>query len=147
MTENNQAVDQISIRNAHLQFFYDSVANVRHTYAQYINLLLKIKKLYQGKQITQESYTEEESKEVELMVGEIRYHVINSYRIYCSLIKKIGKAKKSEEIEKVYDKIKNDYIIEEEDLDKYLTILDDTIVDAVMDKMLETKGDVIQKMF
>lgn len=123
--------------------FYQEIVNLTHHYAQYSNLLVEAVNKY-GSKVEE---LEDEAKGILVTeVQSVRYCAYKCYVMYKTLIPSL-KLKENKELLGVYSKIKDSYIMKQEDLEKFVIVLNSVLVEEVIKDLLDTSQALVEGVY
>jgi len=126
--------------------FYQQVDLLTHTYSQYSNLLIELESKYGEQLIVKMSV--EENNLVTQAVQQVRYYCHRCYVQYRCIIENIDKGKKElEDVEKLYEAVKQDFIIVRSNIEKFVIKLNSVLIKSVMKNLLETSQEVLGNIY
>ena len=128
---------------SYLLDFYQEVNNLTHHYAQYSNLLIEAKHKY-GKEI--DSLDENAKGILVTEVQSVRYYAYRCYIMYETLRPSL-KLKKNTKLKEAYDKVKDVYIMKQEELEKFVIALNSVLVQEVIKDLLDTSQALIATVY
>lgn len=123
--------------------FYQEIVNLTHHYAQYSNLLIEAKNKY-GANVEE---LEDEAKGILVTeVQSVRYCAYKCFVMYKTLIPSL-KLKENKELIGSYSKIKDVYLIKQEELEKFVIVLNSVLVEEVIKDLLDTSQALVEGIY
>ena len=142
MTKDQKINDRKRIAVSYIFSFYNSVIYLIDVYSKYLNLLITL----EGK--NEESWDAHDKNQVSIIVQEVRYYCNATYIQFSTIKKHFENIKEKElEIDQSYAEINKRFIIEREQLKKYVIAMNSILVDDVIKEILETNQDLIEGVF
>lgn len=131
---------------SYIYTFYNNVVTLTNYYAQYLNLLLEYKMKFSTADL--QKLEEGEQKIVTGAVQICRQTVISVFIQYQSITKalKIDDSEK-DKVREQYDKIKETFIIDTQDLEDFVCLMNEVLVNNVIKNLLESNQDIISDLF
>lgn len=123
--------------------FYKEIQQLKGFYADYVNVLLEMENKYKET----DKASEEEKDYLKQVIQQIRKLAVLCYISYKSLVSSVKGLKKKTEIEKAYSKIKVNFVIERQDLYKFVTELNNFLLEEIIKNLLETSQNIINDIF
>lgn len=122
--------------------FYQEVEQLTHNYSVYVNQFTELK----SKNSVIESLSESERQQLQAIVNAVRHNCTKAFIMYSAISKNL-KNEPKKEIEKQYIKIRDNYIIDISELQKFVTELNSYLVESVIGQLLETNQDIVNSVF
>lgn len=125
--------------------FYNQVMQINHQYALYLNLMTELEYKY-GKDEGLKRMNDGEKETLASIVQMIRYHSHQIYLQYYAikdLLKEAGRINLQEK----YLKIKNDFIIDRNNLEEFTIVINKIVVNEVMRGLLQNSQDIINSIY
>lgn len=129
--------------------FYDDVANLTHYYSLYQSAVLELEARFPN-------FAEEPNTVITMDDGQkqnfiailqnVRHHINTSYISYVALLGEL-KSKGDKKIKEKYEEIKKQYIIEEQDVFKYVTEINAFLLSKILVDLLETSQDLVSDIY
>jgi predicted nucleic acid-binding Zn-ribbon protein len=123
--------------------FYTEVQQLTNTYANYENLLLQLQEKY-GKDLSKTDEIEKE--QIKTACQMLRYYVNLTYIKYASIAAKT-KEKSDIDIKKLYEQLKSNYIVDLQEIHKYVIKLNGVLMNTVIKTLLESSADIVNKIY
>lgn len=125
--------------------FYQEVQLLTHNYGNYINLMLEVHSKYGG----EIGKIDDQTKDIITQnVQLVRLGVMKTYIQYKSIYAGAQlKNKNLSELEELYNRLKNEFVINREALEKYVILLNSVLVDDVIRNLLVTGQDLVTSVF
>lgn len=133
------------VAGSYILTFYQEVQNLSHYYAQYLDIMLRLKMTI----TTEEKLAkldETTTQELRNALINLRYSAHKTQIQYLSIIDSI-KATTNKKLQDIYTKIKQTYIIPIEDIETYTLELNKELTRAVIKDLLETSQQYIQNIY
>lgn len=129
---------------SYLLTFYQEIINLTHHYAQYSNLLVEAKNKYGNKEINE---IEDDAKNIIVTeVQSVRYSTYKCYIMYKTIIPSL-KLKENKDLLALYNKIKEDYLIKQEDLENFVIALNSVLITEVIKNLLDTSQALVEDIY
>lgn len=122
--------------------FYREVLTLTSYHSQYLNLLLEIESKY--KEI--EKASEAEKLNIQQAIQNVRYYCTQVYIQYRSIANAI-KLKENEKIEEIYTKLKTNYVLQRQDVEDYVILLNNLLVEEVIQDLLQSSEQIVKHAF
>lgn len=124
--------------------FYREVQILNHNYSVYLNQLLEINERHGDKGLE----NAEEAEKINLMsfAQNIRQNVHKTFIQY-TVISGAAQLKKDKDIEKLYNVIKDTFIMPRDTLKDYVIKINTLLVNDLIKHILETSRDIIDKIY
>jgi len=123
--------------------FYKEVQDLTSHYANYINIMLELQNKYDS---NVNKMSDEEKALISQQAQLVRYAAHKCYIEYNSIMLGI-KQQPDVKLTESYNKIKTNFIINRDDLETYVILLNAVIVKDVIQNLLATSQDFINKVF
>lgn len=124
--------------------FYTEIQTLNHEYSNYVNILLELQNKYADD--VEKKADDQEKAVIKAQVQAVRYAAHQSYIHYNSIM--IGTGNKPlKEITDLYSKIKTQFMINRETLEKFVTSINSVLVNEVIKNLLETSQDLIKDIY
>lgn len=128
---------------SYLLTFYQEVAQLTHHFAQYSNLLVEAINKY-GANV--EAVEDEGKAVIVTEVQSVRYCAYKCFIMYKTLMPSLN-LKENKDLIIQYGKIKDTYLIKQEDLEKFVIILNSVLVQEVIKDLLDTSQALIENAY
>lgn len=124
--------------------FYSEIQNLNHEYSNYLNIMLELENKYSSN--VEKNASDEEKNFIKIQIQKVRYSTHQTYIHYLSITKGLNK-NPDNKIVKSYDLIKKQFMINREELEKYVTNINAVLVLEVIKNLLESSQDLIQEIY
>ena len=136
--------EERTVEASYIINFYRDIMVMNDQGIAYQNLILEFDKRYSKEYIAKASA--EEKVLIMQTVQSLRFYARKVYIEYTAIMKGLKQPNKKE-IDELYEKVKNEIIINVDDIEKYLIELNSFITEDIIKNLLETSQDIIDKMF
>lgn len=137
--------------------FYQDVQQLTHYHTQYSNILVELERMF-GQNADGAKITDEQKIAVVNSVQQVRYHARKVYIEYTSIFTAVQNAKKQEKtkkkakapenpLTKPYEKIKDQFIMKQEEIEVYVQAVNNVLVTEIMQDLLKSSQDVIDAIY
>lgn len=126
--------------------FKDSINNIIHWYSLYINHLAKIEAKTSGDIENLKNLEESERAETINFCQELRYHTTVAYLKYKSLYPSL-KLKENEKITETYSKIKNNFLIGQQDVEIIIIEFNKVVMENIILELMKNNEELIKNIF
>lgn len=125
--------------------FYNEIIQLGMLYAQYLNYLVELEYKYKGFDL--KLMPEEEMKLLNIALQTVRGSAIKTYTQYTVLKEYVKNKSNDDVINKSYEKIKNNFIIDRKDLETFVTEINKFLVNNVIDQLLKDSKDILEEIY
>lgn len=125
--------------------FYETVVNLKSSYANYLNLLTELKHKYPGANMA-EKIGEVERESLKQQAQTTRYYCIQAYIDY-STIHTSQEGEAENPLTKPYNAIMKDFIIGAEQLTTYVVAVNNVLATGIIKDLLRTSQDIITDIY
>ena len=126
--------------------FYQSIQNIIHEHANYVNTMVYLKNKYKG--VIDSGMEEQDDKHLKERTQILRHGQIKSYLLLNSLKKTLKIS--DEEIKKLdslYKKIKEEFVINLEDSEKFVIKMNEHLLSDVLNNLVKNSQDFLNNMY
>lgn len=125
--------------------FYKEVQALTHHYGNYLNLMLEIQNKYGDPPKNIES---EVQNHLTMIIQTVRLSVHKSYIMYRSIKETLEeKTKKKDELETAYKKLKEEFVLNRDSLEKYVVSINAILVKDIIQNLLATSQDLVSEVY
>lgn len=124
--------------------FYKEVQNLTHYYGSYLNLMLEIEHKYGN---PPKGIEPEVNNALSVTIQTVRLSVHKSYIQYQSIKNTLEEKKKKDDLEKAYFKLKNEFVLNRDALEKYVVSLNALLVRDVIQNLLASSQDLVRDIY
>jgi hypothetical protein len=122
--------------------FYQNVIFLNNTYANYYNAVLQFSK------IESDGVTDLQKETFNNSLQQTRYICSNVYIMFSSMKDRLGvNDKLDNEIKNNYKFIKEKYVINPEELEKFVISMNKVLLSDIIQNLLENNKDIVDKVF
>lgn len=114
--------------------FYQEVATITHHYANYLNIFVELKEVYDG---NEEKLTSSEKEVLKNYCQTLRYYVTKTFIGYESIMLGLNE-KPNNDIKIIHDMVLKQYIVKLEDIKKYVVLLNSMVMKKIIKNLMET---------
>lgn len=132
-----------SAASSYIINFYDGIITLTQNYTLYNNLLIESDKKYGEDNV--KGLTELERQQLLNAVQNIRSLVQQVYIQYKSIASS-AKVKEIDKIEDIYNKLKKDFIIKLDDLEKFVIGMNSFLVNEIIQELLSSATDLMEQV-
>jgi len=122
--------------------YYEQIQHLTREYSLYLNLLAELK-ISEG---TLDKLEEIDRDKIKIAVQQVRYFCHVTYIQYRAITQKIG-IKEDKKITEIYDKIKDEYIINRKYLELFVKEMHLTLVNEVLSELMEKSQDFVKQIY
>lgn len=128
--------------------FYQEVTQITQIYAQYENFIIQLENKYNTEEMLKKA-TDEEKNAISASAQTARASAMRVYIQYKSIQThfKQQDSKTSKEIESAYKNVKSNYIINRQDLEKFVTNLNIYLVSEIMQTLLDSSQNILTQIY
>lgn len=123
--------------------FYNNIQQLNHTYSQYINLIIEME-FKHGKNM--QDMADNEREIVGKTVQTLR-HFCNIIYIEFKSIQKNLSMPSDSDIEELYLKIRDEYVIKREVMDKFVINMNSILTKDILQDLLKTSQDYFEEIY
>lgn len=124
--------------------FYTEIQTLNHEYSNYLNVMLELEEKY--KEGVEKAAIEEEKVIIKTQLQRVRYSAHQTYIHYQSILSGTKK-KVNSDVEKQYKNIKEKFVIDRSELEKYVTAINSVLIEEVIKNLLESSQDLIKELY
>ena len=122
--------------------FYKEVLTLTEFHSQYLNLLLELEAKYQS--IDKAADTEKET--IKNAVQNLRYYCTKAYIQYSSISLSLN-TERNKDIEEIYTRLKNNYVLERSDVENFVILLNNFLVGDVIKDLIDNSANLVDNAF
>ena len=124
--------------------FYQEVAQLKHTYAQYLNLLIELES---ATNTEKPSMNQVQKNTINTGVQTVRYYIIQTNITCQNILTHLKKEKESEKLDKLYQAAISQYMIKRKDLQLYVQYISQLLMEQAMRGLLQSSKDIIKDLY
>lgn len=131
-----------TVAASYILSFYSEVQNLTHNHSQYVNLLLEL----ENKTNSDAAKQTDADKQIIINACQmLRYSATKCYIQYKSIAPQLKT--KAIDLDKLYLKIRNNFIFNRNDIEEYTIMLNNVLVEGIIQELLATSQKLVGDIF
>lgn len=148
---NKEISEEKTAASSYIITFYQHVQALNDSYSNFENVLLEIKSKYKGISFDEIPLENQEKTILLSNCQNTRYYVHRTYISYKTILKGLKKDKLKEkefiELEKLWKKLKEQFILNRDDILNYVININDSLQEDIMKELLVKSTDIVKRMY
>lgn len=145
MSQSKKPVDEEKTAAAsYIIQFYQEVAQLKHSYAQYVNLLIEMQ---QSTSDESPGLNQQQKNAINQSVQAVRYYIIQTNITAQNILTHLKKEEEGKALEKLYLTVTEKYMIDRKDLHEYVKLISLTLMAEAMRGLLQSSKDILKDLY